>query len=659
MAKITISTISVRNFGPFHHDQTIDLTVTATRPVILVKALNGSGKTTLLTVLQVGLYGHKALTGLKRSEYDQLIESLQRKDAHGNSTINIKAIVEVGDVKRELNIQREWIRKGTQLVEELSVYDGPNKDHHFTLTWDDFIGSILPAELVQLFLFDGEKIEALANPERLPDLLKRATEVFLGIGGIESLASDLRAFERRTILKSKKTSSDFDAARASVLSLKEQADEGEAQVQRLTQEQASARNALEVAQAALDKYTIEAQRNGLSAYEKATEIRTFAALSRQKLEETRAKLVEAISNPILPIAWLPKLWKHYDKLWTQHEKSRNAGLLVNEFKKRDQRIVHALQDAIPDSALEALKQALSSDRRFYQTPQPNLVEMKDAPSKEVEQALHTSQSQIQYILAELKEAQLALDLAEQRVGQVPAEEQVAGILEKMQRYAKAVSNAEAQLTSTEQRLSEAQNHLNHVLSRLKSAQARLGNEFRDQSLEAKSVEASNRVRKTLAIFKERLLASKARWLSEVITAEFLNLMRKRNLITRVLVDPETYQVSIEDRNSQELPMDRLSAGERQLLAISVLSALIKERKGRFPVVVDTPLARLDLQHRTRLIKGFFATVSHQVVILSTDQEVDGGVYTALKPFTNAEYSLDFDDATGSTSINNSEQVAIA
>lgn len=97
-------------------------------------------------------------------------------------------------------------------------------------------------------------------------------------------------------------------------------------------------------------------------------------------------------------------------------------------------------------------------------------------------------------------------------------------------------------------------------------------------------------------------------------------------------------------------MDRLSAGERQLLAISVLSALIKERKGRFPVVVDTPLARLDRQHRSSLIKRFFATVSHQVVVLSTDQEVDGVAYEALKPFTSAEYSLDFDDAAGFTTI---------
>jgi DNA sulfur modification protein DndD len=170
-------------------------------------------------------------------------------------------------------------------------------------------------------------------------------------------------------------------------------------------------------------------------------------------------------------------------------------------------------------------------------------------------------------------------------------------------------------------------------------------------MEAKSLEASARTRKVLTVFKDRLLASKAQWLSDMITGEFRNLLRKRNLIASVVVDPTSYQVSIKDTKQQELPMDRLSAGERQLLAISVLSALIKERKGRFPVVVDTPLARLDQHHRSAMIKRFFATVSHQVVVLSTDQEVDGSAYDALKPFTNAEYSLDFDDGEGRTTVN--------
>lgn len=658
MAKITISSISIENLGPFRERQIIDLTVRATRPVILVKALNGSGKTTLLTALQVGLYGHKALTDFRRSEYERLLRGLQRKDAHGNAVIEIEVAVEIGGSHRRLMVRREWTRKGNELVEGLSVFEDGNKDLHFSLTWDEFIGSILPAELVQLFLFDGEKIEALANPNRLPDLLKRATEVFLGIGGIESLANDLKALERRAVLKSKNVSADFDAARTSVNTWRQQAEELEEKLQHLAQDQAASRNAVEQAQLELDRFSADAQRHGLKAYEQAAEIKNSVLVGKKNAEVARTKLVDAVSDPVLPIAWLPKLWTKYREAWDHDQHARHAKLLAQEFRKRDQRVVTVLESSLPRDMLDALRKTLSSDLRSYSVPPSLAGALQQAPARDAERDLSNSKSRLKEALADLKKTQSELDKAEQHIGQIPAEEQIAGILKQLQERSKVVSAAETHLAETTHRIEEMQAQLNHVRIRLNAAQERLGIEFRDRSLEAKSLDASGRARKALALFKERLLASKAQWLSTMITAEFRNLLRKRNLIAKVLVDPETYRVSIEDSKHQELPMDRLSAGERQLLAISVLSALIKERKGRFPVVVDTPLARLDQQHRSTLIKRFFATVSHQVVVLSTDQEVDGLAYETLKPFTNAEYSFDFDDATGCTSIN-SAQSAIA
>lgn len=80
MAKITITSVSIENLGPFRERQRIDFGVSPGKPVILVKALNGSGKTTLLTALQVGLYGQKALPSLRRSEYEQLMAGLQRRE---------------------------------------------------------------------------------------------------------------------------------------------------------------------------------------------------------------------------------------------------------------------------------------------------------------------------------------------------------------------------------------------------------------------------------------------------------------------------------------------------------------------------------------------------------------------------------------------------
>lgn len=659
MAGLTIKTLSVENLGPFRERQTIDLSVKTGKPVVLIKALNGSGKTTLLTALQVGLYGPKALVDFKRSEYEQLMQGLKRRDASGNSVVEVTVDVEMGAARRQLVVRREWSLRDGAVQEQVTVSEGGTIDIDFSQTWDEFIGSILPAELVQLFLFDGEKIEALANPDRLPELLKRATEVFLGIGGIDALSSDLKALERRAVLKNKGNSEAFDTARANLLNWEAQLTDLEQKVESLTQERAAAQNAADQAETALNRYNLEAQRKGLVAYEQAAEIRSAVVHARKAVDDARSGLVDAMSDPVLPIAWVASLWPQYKEAWERDQKAKHAKLLGQEFKKRDQRILAAIENELTKGVASALRKVLDADLKSFTAMRgQSAFRMLDADPRDIERQLEQSRSRVGRQLKEIQSAQSKADREEQRIGQIPAEEQVADILSQLQERSKAASMASAHLAQVIQQLDEANSNMAHVKMRLKAARDRIGTEFRDRSMEAKSLEASARARKALALFKDRLLASKAEWLSTMITTEFRKLLRKRNLMTAVLVDPETYRVSIRDAKQQELSMERMSAGERQLLATSVLSALIKERKGRFPVVVDTPLARLDQQHRSALIKGFFATVSHQVVVLSTDQEVEGHAYTALRPFNSQEYELSYDDNTGCTTVRRPESVEV-
>ncbi|MDR6496387.1 DNA sulfur modification protein DndD [Paraburkholderia terricola] len=651
MAKITFSSISIENFGPFRDRQTLDLTVTSSRSVVLVKALNGSGKTTLLTALQVGLYGVKAINSVRRTEYEQLVQSLQRTDAVGHASISVGLIVDIGGVRKEVTVHREWPQKRGSFTESFSVLVGGTVDMEFTRGWDEFIGGILPAELVQLFLFDGEKIEALANPERLPDLLRRATEVFLGIGGIDVLGNDLKAIERRAALRNKDNSAEYEAAKNALLELESQAETLSRTHADLIQEQAASRNTLDQAKLALERYVAEARRGGLAAYEQAAQIRSNAVSANNQVNAVRSSIADAMSDPFLPLAWLHRLWTRYEDEWATDRQGRHAKLLTEEFKKRDRRILAALTAEGSGGSVSLVRELLKRDldqTRAARYRKPLLT--TDGDPADVNANLMRARSHIQATVASFESARRELDVSERALGEVPAEEQLADILAKMQGKSQTVAVAEQRLAQVSTVLSETQGSLSHVRARLDAARSRLSTEFKDRSLETKGLEAAARARRTLTVFKDRLLASKAHWLSEMITAEFRSLLRKRKLVSHVLVDPSSYEVTIKDGKGQELPMDRLSAGERQMLAVSVLSALIKERKGRFPVVVDTPLARLDRQHRTSLIKRFFATVSHQVIVLSTDEEVDGAAYDALHPYTNREYILDFSDELGHTTV---------
>jgi DNA sulfur modification protein DndD len=563
--------------------------------------------------------------------------------------VTINLVVDLGGSRKELTVSREWSTRAGALVENFSVSTDGIEDLEFTQSWDEFIGNILPAELVQLFLFDGEKIESLANPDRLPDLLRRATEVFLGIGGIDVLSNDLKAVERRAALRNKENSGQYDALKISLIDLESQAETLARRRADLLQDQAATQNSLDQARTTLERYMVEARRGGLTAYEKAASIRTDAAEAKGRASAASMALVEAFSDPVLPIAWLGSLWARYGKEWEVDRQSQHAKLLTEEFKKRDRRVLELLSKQTSTASVDAVRTVLKQDldaSRNARHRKPMLI--LDAEPTDINGQIERSGLSVRASLVHVESSRHELNRAERALGEVPADEQLGNILSKMQERSHMVASAEQRLAHITQALNDLQSSIRHVDARLNGTRDRLNSDFKDRSLESKGIEAASRARQLMGVFKDRLLASKANWLSDMITTEFKNLLRKRKLVSRVVVDPTTYRVGIEDAKGHELPMDRLSAGELQMLAIAVLSALIKERKGRFPVVVDTPLARLDRQHRTSLIKRFFATVSHQVVVLSTDEEVDGAAYDALSPHTNKEYVLDFNDESGHT-----------
>ena len=655
MAKITFNDISIENFGPFRERQTINLSVSTVKPVVLIKALNGSGKTTLLNALQIGLYGYKGTSMARRSDYDQFITGLLRNDAIDNAAVEINLIIESGGVSKSISLRREWLRRGTALVENLSVSSCEADKLELTESWDELINGILPAELVQLFLFDGEKIEALANPERLPDLLRRATEVFLGLGGIDALENDLKAVERRANQRDKSGSVDLNETRAEAEKYERQRDEYLQRVTMLSQQQAELCNTLDRAKIALERFTVEAKRSGLTAYEDAARLRANAEAATTLGKDARSALVDAIGNPVLPLVWLGAFWERYKVQWKYDQQARHANLLVAEFRKRDRRLLKTV--ALSEQALAGLEKVLADDLSQFSAKyhlKPVLLEGGDPV--ELQLNLNKAVGLVRSRTTAFAKAVTALEKAEQTVGQIPAEEQLVSVFSSLQDHSKAVSSAEIQLQDVADKLADARSNIGYIELRLNAVKQRLRTDFKTEALEQHGLEAAARTRKVLSLFRERLFANKAQWLSEMITLEFRELLHKKNMISRVEVNPESYEVSIRSSSGAILPMARLSAGERQILAIAVLSALIRERKGRFPVVVDTPLARLDQKHREALINNFFAKVSHQVLVLSTDEEVHGHAYNTLLPFVSVEHRLDYDESQNCTVVVNEEEL---
>jgi DNA sulfur modification protein DndD len=163
------------------------------------------------------------------------------------------------------------------------------------------------------------------------------------------------------------------------------------------------------------------------------------------------------------------------------------------------------------------------------------------------------------------------------------------------------------------------------------------------------LERAERVQRALSEFKSSMTERKLKQVESELTRCFNALSRKR-LPRNITINPNSFQVTIRDEHGHSVTKHELSAGEKQIYAISVLWALGRVSGRPLPVIIDTPLARLDRDHRALLGNHYFSQVSHQVIVLSTDTEVDADFLPLLGESIARSYELRFDSSTQSTQV---------
>ena len=151
-------------------------------------------------------------------------------------------------------------------------------------------------------------------------------------------------------------------------------------------------------------------------------------------------------------------------------------------------------------------------------------------------------------------------------------------------------------------------------------------------------------------YKIRLQRRKVNVVAETMTNCYKILANKKNLIDKILMNEDTLDLKYINFDGEEVQKSSLSAGEKQLMVISLLWALAICSKRKLPVIIDTPLSRLDSNHRETLINSYFPNASEQTIILSTDSEITGEYYEMMKENVGDEFTLLYDDNTKSTSI---------
>ena len=109
-----------------------------------------------------------------------------------------------------------------------------------------------------------------------------------------------------------------------------------------------------------------------------------------------------------------------------------------------------------------------------------------------------------------------------------------------------------------------------------------------------------------------------------------------------------YKLDVIDRYGLSARPD-LSAGERQVLSLSFITAMSRVSEEEAPLSDGSPFGRLSSQHRNNITEHI-PELADQLVLFVTDEELRDQARVNLESRIGAEYRLDFNRTTSCTEI---------
>ncbi|MEZ9049502.1 DNA sulfur modification protein DndD [Vibrio sp. 10N.247.311.64] len=646
-----LKSLTLKNFGIYKGKHTVDLTVTKEQPVILFGGLNGGGKTTFLDALQLVLYGKHAKCSNRGSlAYGTYLSSTLNRYVDKSDSVMLElTFSHTTDTQEQVfTVRREWktAKQQENTKDKVSVSCNGEPDLYLSDYWDEFVNEFIPMSLSDLFFFDGEKIENLAHPERSNELIKTGIENLLGLDLLSQLHLDLTNIER------KRKSDNLDTG----VIQKVEACEAEIEsnnelIETLSVEMAKLKSRQSQANVEINKARKKVRESGAHLIEERDHIRFELGAIAQQLKDNQQQRVK-LDSGIGPLGLIQPLLAQTQKQAKLEEQATEANALSNAIQSYEATLLTALDaHELPQKARTALESTMANmaNERNELASISQYVGLPSNIFNGLSEKVSQDQSERETLV---KQREILLEkkaLFEKKEESIPDYETVKHVLSELAYYETEFKNTLTVISVKSSELEQAQARSNVLNQRYTNLLTLQNKDTFEQKRSIQVVEHIGKLKETMQGFAKSLVKENIELLQEKITEKFVALTRKEQLISGICICPESFSLTLLSASNEALSPSRLSAGERQLLAIAILWGLSEASGKELPTVIDTPLGRLDGQHRTRLIESYFPYAANQVLLLSTDEEIMGDYYSKLKPSVHREYHISYNEqATTST-----------
>ncbi len=631
--------IVLYNFGIYKGRHVIKLSPPSyDKVIILLGGLNGSGKTTLLDALQLTLYGKFAKYSNRGSTnyFDYLGKMINyHADASNGAALELQFKHFRNGKEESIRVLRSWQLRGKTIKETVEVKRDGVLDSVITDFWYEYVEEFIPAQISNLFFFDGEKIEAFADQDKSAELLKTGIHALLGLDLVYRLSTDLLTVERKRLarLQSNKTHSNLKELEEELKYLETMADKN-------TQKFIEMQVCLEQLKKEQEKHKQDYCREGGELFEQRETIEAQFLVAQEKLNALQEELRDIAAGEA-PLMMIQDLLRSTHKQALLENEAKHNQAFQKELENRDATLLELLkQHTANHAALTTVEAFFEEDKLKRQQFIQTKCYLNTDPSAFSHLQLFTkTQASIRKLFEQIEVASNDIDKYQQQLASIPDPESLSGIQAKLKNTQQEIQQLQSNIESLEQEQVRFSKKIARQQADLTTAYETITKEEFANEKSHYLIKHSKRVRTTLKKFGQAVTKKHIRRIEHLISDSFQQLIRKENFISQIEINPNDYTITLYTPSHEKVHPKSLSAGERQLLAVSILWGLSRASGRPLPAIIDTPLSRLDGNHRQNLVDSYFHQASHQVILLSTDEEINQKYYADLKSAIGREYRI--------------------
>jgi len=656
---LIIRSFCVENFGCYRDRVCIQFVPPQTgRNLYLIGGMNGHGKTTLSTALKVCLFGIQGQPRLI-ADYVNRVNARQGKN-------DVAMELEFEEDNKTYVVQRRYYTRGwaqgTWDVELQVLVDGNRYEGDEA---EDIINQIFPSDIADFFLFDGEEIKNLADKteEDTAQQIGESLEAILGLRVLRTLQQDLEKVQNDYARES--SSQSYQVLRSL-----------EQRCRELEEKADDYRDKMENVRTELQRINRDIQRRAQELEKVRGGYEYYAELHRRllRLQNQSDRILSRLRinmSERLPFALVAT---YLEQFLIASEQSAQFRLQQQAHRVIQLRLAELVQ-LLKENAECICGRALSSDslNQVGQFLYAHLLEQSgnedgNANPPLVAATLPTlRESEIAVLREHLKQAVLCEDVVKLSVELRQLQREMEDVKQQLDSLGdlgdqrKTVSELENIVRELSERKGALEKEFQTLkqyvekdipgeLEKTRNQMQQIRDELIRSDKARKAERLAGKVKDLIEELLQAMRSQKIEMLERHVTETLRRLWTKGELLDRVEIMPDTFVVSVVQRGEGRLDKQALSAGEKELFALSLLAGLCKCASSTLPVLIDTPLGRLDSEHREHVVRNYYPYLAPQVILLSTDTEVTRDLYQALQPHVCQTFTLEYDLAKESTSI---------